>query len=379
MPDGNDWFRYPSNQPIRPFELNNEGSGKALVLRYALCNLSSQNCPLCYAWRYAWKKDFAQQEGKCYQYNTQDVITALNNVPRNLNQRIVWVRIQGGEPCINYPRILNTITYAKESLIQIHQMGLNPDHVTRAVIQTNGLRFSFLKNHQKNNIMNHLRNALTDLETGRIVFEVSFKSPHGKIFNWQQKGFNVLLNDIIQPLWNQGLHNVAIYPIAGLGPTIDTHNKWLIPIDPSKLPQETPLFHQSTWSSNFQDMINYFINTVASNNQAYTDFRNNPFTDQGTKIALQELEPERFQSSWISGYAGGYKGLNLKISPIDTILRKMSSSNLGWLEFFGRYPHWRNVINQIPAVKKPINLLTLIQSMNTVFYPAHPTGHYPSL
>lgn len=51
--DESDWF-IRSKTKIHPWELNNEGRGQALVLRYAGCNL---RCPLCYAWKYAWAEN----------------------------------------------------------------------------------------------------------------------------------------------------------------------------------------------------------------------------------------------------------------------------------------------------------------------------------
>jgi len=80
MPNGNNdvFARSPtSTHPpaplIRPFELNNEGNGQALVLRYAGCNL---RCPLCYAWKYAWFR----RNG--YEYTIHNSIHALKNLPQ---------------------------------------------------------------------------------------------------------------------------------------------------------------------------------------------------------------------------------------------------------------------------------------------------------
>ena len=68
-----DIFAYRRKEIISPFELNNEGGGQALVLRYAGCNLK---CPLCYAWRYAW----IIRNG--YRYSIKNSINALKNLPR---------------------------------------------------------------------------------------------------------------------------------------------------------------------------------------------------------------------------------------------------------------------------------------------------------
>jgi len=374
---------YPPAPLIRPFELNNEGGGQALVLRYASCNL---RCPLCYAWRYAW---FIKNG---YRYNIYNSINTLRNLPQVARKKIVWVRIQGGEPCLTFHRILNTITFAVESLDIIHTNGLNYFKTTRAVIQTNAITFSKLTSNQISQILSHLKNLLQNLDKGRVVFEVSFKSPSNlQYLNPQINGYRVLLNQIIMPLWNQGFDNIAVYPVAGLGPSIDGDNLFIIPIDPQSLPNEAPLFHSSTWSSQFQNLVNHFINNIVPNYKAYDDFRRNNKTNGGRKLAIEELEPTLFQSSWISGYAGGYNQYNINITPINRVLRKLTegiptdprwrSWYSSWTskKLFGRSASWRSVLNQIPASNNPNELLFMVKQMNNYFYPSHPIGHYPYL
>jgi len=369
---------------IRPFELNNEGGGQALVLRYAGCNL---RCPLCYAWEYAW---FMKKKG--YEYNIQHSIRALRNLPQSIEKKIVWVRIQGGEPCLTFNRILNTITFAVESLNIIHTTGLNYFETTRAVIQTNAIIFSNLTKEQINQVHLHLKNLLNKLNTGKLVFEVSFKSPNDAGYLMPQiRGYDVLLRDVIIPLWNQGYDNVAVYPLAGLGPSIDENNLFIIPLDPQSLPNEIPLFHRVTWSRDFEKLVNDFINNVVPIYSAYSDFRKNSQTNGGRKLAIEELEPTKFQTSWISGYAGKYSEFNVNIIPISRILRKLTNGipeNPLWAKWynswtsrmlFGRSTSWNNVLNQIPASNNPNNLLSMVQQMSDYFYPSHPRGHYPYL
>ena len=373
----------PSASLIRPFELNNEGGGQALVLRYAGCNL---RCPLCYAWRYAW----LIRNG--YKYNIHNSIHALRNLPQVAEKKIVWVRIQGGEPCLTFDRILNTITFAVESLDIIHTNGLNYFEITRAVIQTNAIIFSKLTSNQISQILSHLKNLLQNLDKGRVVFEVSFKSPSNlQYLNPQINGYRVLLNQIIMPLWSQGFNNIAVYPLAGLGPSIDGDNLFIIPIDPQSLPNEVPLFHSSTWSLQFQNLVNDFINNIVPNYNAYDDFRRNTQTNGGKKLAIEELEPTPFQSSWISGYAGRYNQFNINITPINQILRKLTNDiptnpqRRRWYNswtsgrLFGRSASWHSVLNQIPASSSTNNLLSMVQQMSNYFYPSHPIKHYPYL
>lgn len=375
-------------QALAPFELNNEGKGKdrgqALVLRYAGCNL---RCPLCYAWRYAW----VGRNG--YSYNIQQSISALGNLPQLVNKgKLVWVRIQGGEPFLTFDRILNTITFATQSLNIIHMNSLNKFKITRAVIQTNAITFSNLTTNQINQILSHLQNSISNLNDGRLIIEVSFKSPSDQRYLAPQiNGYNVLLNQIIMPLWHQGFDNIAIYPIAGLGPSIDEDNLFIIPIDPAQLPNEIPLFHKTTWNQQFQQLVDNFINNVVPNYSAYDDFRKNPRTNNGKKLAIEELEPEQFQTSWISGYAGGYNEFNINVMPISNILKKLTDSvptDTQWRKWynswtsrflFGRSREWIIVLNQIPTTNDPDKLLSMVHQMNDYFYPAHPIGHYPYL
>ena len=378
----NDIFARRPTTNISPFELNNEGRGQALVLRYAGCNL---RCPLCYAWRYAW----FMTNG--HSYNIQNSIQALKNIPRLVRKKIVWVRIQGGEPCLTFSRILNTIRFAVESLNIIHTNGLNYYKTTRAVIQTNVITFSNLTKNQINQVHLHLRNSLEKLNTGKLVFEVSFKSPNNPSHLIPQiRGYNVLLRHIIIPLWHQGFNNIVVYPLAGLGPSIDRHNLFIIPIDPRSLPNEIPMFHRAAWSQEFQNLVNDFINNIVPNYSVYIDFRKNSQTNGGRKLAIEELEPTPFQSSWISEYAYRYDEFNVNIISIDRILRKLTNgipTNPQWRSWYNSWTSgrlfgkstWISVLNQIPTSSNPINLLSMVQQMNSSFYPSHPIGHYPYL
>ena len=367
---------------ISPFELNNEGRGQALILRYAGCNL---RCPLCYAWRYAW----ITREG--YRYNIQKCIQALTNLPELVEKKIVWVRIQGGEPCLKFDRILNTIKFAIESLNIINTNGLNYFKHTRAIIQTNTIAFSNMTNKQIRQIRLYLQKSLNDLNIGKLIFEVSFKSPNDPNYLIPQiNGYRTLLNQIIMPLWHHGFHNIAVYPLAGLGPSIDEDNLFIIPIDPQSS-NEIPLFHYSTWDPRFKRIVDHFINNIVPNYNPYQDFRRNPKTNGGRKIAIEELEPTPFQTSWISGYANKYSLFNIKVIPIGEILRKLTNTvptNTRWRKWynswtsrmlFGRSPKWNNVLRQIPTSNDPDNLILMVQQMNNYFYPSHPIGHYPYL
>jgi len=288
MKMNSDWFARSPKCAISPSELNREGNGLALVLRYAGCQL---RCPLCYAWRYAWNIRNA------YEYYVDKVITSLRKLKSFSKKPIVWVRIQGGEPLLNYSRTQNTIKYAVKAIEEIHFAELNYYPITRVVIQTNALIFNELNDEQLGNIRNDLKeNCFKIAEFGRIIFEVSFKSPkNSDLLRNQANAYNILLNKVLVPLWDEGIDNVAIYPIAGLGPSIDFHNAWIIPIEPSILPNEVPLFHKSQWAQIFTDLVYKFIDHIVPKYRTYNDFRANPKTNNGKKLAIEELEPTKFQ------------------------------------------------------------------------------------
>jgi len=373
MPEDVDWYRPRAKTPISPFELNNEGRGQALVLRYAGCNL---RCSLCYAWKYAW---LPKTEG--HQYGIEVSIAALNDLPKIVEKGIVWVRIQGGEPCLNYDRTLHTLNLARHALRVIHLQGLNYFDDTRAVIQTNGMAFGNLTAAQTDDIRNSLASFLRGLPRGRIIFELSFKSPNEQpTLKRQLTGYDVLLNGIVAPLWDLGLANIAVYPIAGLGPSVDLDNVWLVPIDPSSLRREKPLFHRSTWAPSFGHVPEDFFENVVPNYPAYNSFRSNRRTGNGTRMALEELEPALFQTSWISGYGGRYGEFNMEVTPVGDILRRMSDSpDPQWYALFKRHASWLDVLDEIPVASDTSQLLDAVKDMGSYFYPSHPIGHYPHL
>ena len=371
-----DVFARPRKTPISPFELNNEGRGQALVLRYAGCNLGPASCPLCYAWRYSWTS-------RGYRYTIKESLNALYALPEVVSKKITWVRLQGGEPCLlTRNRFMNTLRFAVHALKIIYEHGLNYYPHIRAVIQTNGIDFAKMPDEQLAKIRDFLLEELSNIGAGRLIFEFSIKSPSCQsLLSRQLKGFRRALGHIAIPIWTQGLDNLALYPIAGLGPSIDFDNTWLVPIDPSFLPQEIPLFHPSSWRQEYADFLNEVINNVFQVYDAYKDFRRNPRTNGGCKVALEELEATLFQTAWISGYAGGYEQEGVAhVPPIQNLLRKTGERpNNQWLALFRRHARWLKVMHEIPISKDPGRLLLLVKQMQEHFYPSHPLGHYPYL
>lgn len=385
MHEQEEFFKKSNKNPeIFPFELNKEGSkGQALVLRYAGCNL---RCPLCYAWKYAW---FPQKESRIIKISK--VLANIDKIPVALeNDKINWIRIQGGEPCLHFDRTLFTIKVCYKALQIVYELGLNAYGNTRAIIQTNGMYFSTLTDKQSQIIYRELEKVLGSLSRGKIVFEFSFKDPSGRrlwnndsLLKVQINGFRKMLNRIVKPLWNNGFENIALYPVAGLGPSIDLHDTTIIPIDPYSLPNEYPLFHPKTWAYEFKSFYNEFVNNMLSLYKTYRDF----YINHGRKMPLEELEPAIFQRAWISGYAGEYQKHELRIGrdlpKLSDVLRR-SSRNLGrWVRLCKQKgklkERWLDILRQIPIAQNPNKLLDLVKNMNKKFYSSHPKNHYPFL
>jgi organic radical activating enzyme len=368
-----EWYAKKKSTPLSPFELNNEGRGKALVLRYADCNL---RCPLCYAASYAWKLS------NVFEYETDQVLSNLKNLASEVGptgKKVSWIRIQGGEPCLNLGRTLNTLAAAEYALKEVKSNKLSHSPTPRAVIQTNGVWFSSASQEEVNRVAARLEAAARSVE-GRIIFEVSFKSPDDDTYlQPQAAGYRVLLDKVVRPAWESGADNVAVYPVAGLGPSIDFHNTLIVPIDPLRLPDEYPLFHKLTWSNPFRTLVDEFTSSVVQA-RAYADYRANPKTGGGKKIPLEELEPTRFQTSWMSRYSKpGYKG-----QPLLALLRKTSQElDRQWGALTrgpkGIIPERVTLLNSVPLSKDPQALLDKVNEMSEYFYPTHPSGHYPYL
>ncbi|OYT56588.1 MAG: hypothetical protein B6U76_03290 [Desulfurococcales archaeon ex4484_217_2] len=190
------FFKFHFNEKkavfVEPWELNDEGGGFALILRYCGCQL---RCPLCYARRYAW---FSED---CKLHHADWVMKQLSNIERALRVKVVkrkprkitWVRIQGGELCLNFERTMATIDFAA-ALTVIRKYNVGKFYVSRAIIQTNGVFFSRIDEKMFRKIENKLIDVLKRIENhDRIIFEISFKTPVNKVTMWNPKAFSMTL------------------------------------------------------------------------------------------------------------------------------------------------------------------------------------------
>ncbi len=354
--------------PGQPFDLNNEGAGKALVLRYAGCNFP---CPLCYAHKIAWNPEGG------HPCEWSKVRSALSNL--DPDKKVVWARIQGGEPLLNYGRMIGTVRIIPHIIDAIYRGGWNYYPVTRVVVQTNASKLPSLSHAEVQALTQELEQAASQVSgRGRIVFEASFKSPRDPFYLESQVEGYYILERMVTSLFDSGIDNIAFYPVAGLGPSIDLNNAWLVPVEPSLIPEEVPLFHRSTWDDQFRQIRDRF-QSLASQHPSYADFRKNPLTSGGRLLPLEELEPRRFQTAWISRYSNGKCE-----PPLGKLLRRADAKMDRQWEALTRGTHgtiqaWVDTLEGIPPSRDAGKLLAMVREMRDDFYPSEPKGHYPYL
>ncbi|MGB9695577.1 MAG: 4Fe-4S cluster-binding domain-containing protein, partial [Caldisericaceae bacterium] len=337
---------------------------KALVVRYADCNLK---CPLCYAQSYAYA--FNQSSSRTIKdFSDQDAKQAITNFGDKYN----WVRIQGGEPLLNRNRALFTtelVGIALGHLNQGHSVYDNP----RVVIQTNGVWLGNAIQTDLDNFLNSLIQQVDKFEKGRVIIEVSFKGANHSIaqaygglttrnvFDDQKQAYWNVKNIFVNRVWGK-TDKIAFYIVAGLGPELD--NPPIIPIDNTVNGQEYPIFHPDTWSKEFGDIIDDFTSTIRNYKDAiYKDYINK----HGTLLPMESLEISGMQSGWTS-----------KIK-----------SNLGLQNFANTYlridlskPKLNLLRNDLMnASIPPLNqtLLDRASDLKHYFYEAEPKDHYPDL
>ncbi|MEM3504412.1 MAG: 4Fe-4S cluster-binding domain-containing protein [Nitrososphaeria archaeon] len=349
-----------------PWELNEEGGNKkkALVVRYAECNLK---CPLCYAQSYAYA--FNQSSSRTVRdFSDQNAKQEITNFRDKYN----WVRIQGGEPLLNRNRALFTaelVGIALGHLKQGHSVYNNP-HV---IIQTNGVWLGNAVQTDLDSFFNSLIQQVDKFENCRVIIEVSFKGANqsiaraysgltnGNVFDDQKQAYWNLKNTFVNKVWSK-TDKVAFYIVAGLGPELD--NPPIIPIDDTVDGQEYPIFHPCTWSKEFKDIIVDFTCTIKNyKNTIYKDYINK----HGTLLPMESLEISGMQSGWTS-----------KIK-----------SNKSLKYFIQRYLRIDSNNPKINLLKNdlrnanisPLNqaLFNRVSDLKHYFYEAEPKDHYPYL
>lgn len=351
------------NEEIMPWEINAEGSGGALVLRYWGCSLS---CALCYSQAYAYLNTGGSHIKKMV--SLPDVVKALKN-PTELRQlgkfSVLWTRIQGGEPLKNERRAFATTEFCKAALQWMLKQ--NDPGRPRVVIQTNGLFLGECPDDYPSKLVTSLKETLTGSEEGRVAIEVSFKGANSttaqkyaaslpletEVLHTQITGFNRLLRAVSTVAWDSQEYRIAIYPVAGIGPRIS--NPSFIPLDSENA--KYPIFHSQTWSQEFAEVINKFKRILVANENVYREY----LKTHGKRIPMESIEPSYFQFGWISQ-------INKRPELRTYVQKSMRIAQRDKLGLF--QPN----IDEIPDADG--QLIQRVADLKEDFYEAEPSNHY---
>lgn len=334
-----------------------------LVLRYWFCSL---RCYLCYSQRIAYLERPSEKE--CFSF--QDCVNAL----KNFSGSIRWVRIQGGEPFLGDTRPLFTARISVEALKQLLKSGRFRDPNPRIIIQTNGIWFGQVDLGKIKEIVEKIHQSLSEIEEGRVIFEISFKGPNHRIANeyaksegipvedvlqLQLKGFFQILEAIENVAWSNGDTRMAVYPVGGLGPRLDDPS--FIPVDRSR-GNLLPIFHPVTWSEEFKEMVYSFFGILDKWKVVYEEF----LKQHGKKIPLEVMEESKFQWGWLS-----------QIKHREN-LRKFVKRNL-FVRWTPKLNYFKKILEEFDLPKAPDELVKEVNNLKGYFYEAEPSTHYPFL
>lgn len=354
------------NRRILPWEINPEGTGGALVLRYWGCSL---RCALCYSQAYAYLNSGGSRAK--HVYDVGEVVAALVN-PQELRKfadfSVTWTRIQGGEPLMSEKRAFATTLFSKAAF----EWMLKQEKVTnpRVVIQTNGILLGQCPEDTLAAFVSMLGDALPVSGKGRLAIEISFKGANPtaaqeyacsmplpiKVLESQMAGFFRILKVISEVFWAKKENRIALYPVAGIGPQLS---------DPSFVPIDTespglPLFHPNTWSNEFKEIVSRFKQVLTEHPDVYLDY----VRAHGNLIPIESMEPSYFQFGWTSQIS---KRPELK----NYIKRNLRICERSRLNLYGK------AIEEIPDADN--SLRQRIAELKAYFYEAEPSSHYPYL
>ncbi len=348
--------------------LESESRGKGLVMRYWGCNL---RCPLCFAQSYAYQnrdsrriKKYILIEELSHQVK-QDLLSVDQKDLR-------WIRIEGGEP-------LASATHCDFMVKIIETLGRELDVRKKLVIviQTNGVHLGQRLENAKSfyESIIKLLQSMSNRRELKIAIEISFKGSNEKACNAysgvpgihriQCNAFMYSL-EILENYWAKGIEQIAVYPVAGFGPSFE--DLVLIPLDPDALERGAtmPLFHKDTWSEEFANVVNAFRHVVRSYDGVYRDYARS----HGEKIHMYGLEvrARKWQMAWISR---AYRDVDLK-----NFVGKHLRLNRNALRYAGFYKKHLQALDLINADDE---ILSRVDEMREYFVELKPAQHYPYL
>ena len=173
-------------------------------------------------------------------------------------------------------------------------------------MQTNGVWLGLSFKNTKA-FIEKIIEVLNKNKSCRIAIEVSLKGANANdtaiyagvknvqgnpILNLQCCAFKYLRN-LLKKLWDEGFTNIAMYPIAGLGPEME--DPWVIPLSSRSSIEETPIFHPQIWSTEFKQVFDDFLTLLNKYNEIYKEY----MKTHGRRMHMYTLEARRWQRAWI--------------------------------------------------------------------------------
>jgi len=351
------------------WHVEREGFHRAMVLRYSNCSL---RCNICFAQKYAY-------------LNTQKNVVhrSVEQCMRELRQidlsAVGWIRILGGEPLLDDARAVETTQVISECLEYLHES--NNQTIPRIILQTNGIWLAKTDIAQIKRLVKSFANTVARAGTSRVVIEISFKGPNvgdsnlyalsqvspltSSVLTDQLDGFMAFTYQLEETAWRRGLNNIAIYPVAGLGPMLT--KPCFVPMSSmvSDKDEEYPLFHPATWDHQFSHLVGFFNSMTRKWDNVYGDY----LSQHRDRIPMEGMSASKFQFGWISEIE---KRPELK--HFITLNLKADWQSKALNLFRERYAVLEEFVGQADD-----RLMQKISDLTAFFYNTSPSSHYPFL
>lgn len=235
-----------------------------LSLRFAQCCL---RCGACFAAGYSWPDKFKNNKRVVKDIPIEKVIDDFKNIPLPSNRKksYNWLRVLGGEPLLNdeyVEYLFNCLIHFCEINSELFNNGI--------IIQTNGI-------HLGKGRINVLKNKLDELYRVNsnviVVIEISIKGTNPKEFKLitdPEDRLSLKEDELFKyniqayyNLKNLKQPNLRVTVIAGYGISEsylltegeNPKSKITILFD-----ENTPVYHSSLWSEEFEKLYNDYIN-----------------------------------------------------------------------------------------------------------------------
>lgn len=228
-----------------------------ISLRFAYCNLK---CGACFASGYSWSNK-CKSNNRVVKKGLADLIKDYNAITYQ-NKPYNWMRILGGEPFLSPTHI--------DYLFDFFDNICNTDKFqNRIVIQTNGILLGSNHKNSLNILQQRLDNLYKKNKDLKIVIEISLKGSNPNEFDLITQVKNQQINN--QSFFQANIkayYNLKNLNVSNMRPTVIAGFGISESLLQGNIPQrvitilntnDTPIFHQSNWSKDFQKLYDVFI------------------------------------------------------------------------------------------------------------------------